>query len=326
MAQLFPRSRDCLQHLPTNRRNHRARTHLIVGLGLLVGLSACTPDFDSVWLVKDLRVLAVQSEPPEVFVDRDASSYPPVQLTALVADPRADKTTVRWQAWACTSDERRCNDDAALRVQFASGESPIGPISVPFTVTRELLDRAIAVDPYKPPEGFPLELPGKYPLGGVAVTIELRFDDDPYQVIATKRVVYGVEDPPGRTPNRNPEVTVAFDGAQVERLAPGESITVVPQPGSNSKEAYEARTITTTGLGVASLSEYLSYSFFTSAGVVSHERTGGKPSPFIDNKKVEDTTIQFQTPSAVGAGTLWVVVRDDRGGVNWQTIPFEVRP
>ena len=74
---------------------------------LLSAALACTPDFAAQSDVSDLRVLAVQAEPPEA--QYDAASVDPVHLRILAVDPprKNNFALMKWDICAPT-DSRRC--------------------------------------------------------------------------------------------------------------------------------------------------------------------------------------------------------------------------
>lgn len=96
-----------------------------VVLGIVAsGLSACS-SFPDVSTVTDLRVLAVQADPPEVFVKVtglpdpsnpsggqldpaalgiDQASIPSIRLSPLIVDPRAGLGAITWDVTACPND------------------------------------------------------------------------------------------------------------------------------------------------------------------------------------------------------------------------------
>jgi hypothetical protein len=71
---------------------------------------------------------------------------------------------------------------------------------------------------------------------------------------------------------------------------------------------------------VASRRESLRVSWFTSAGRFAEERTGRSEGEadvsFSDNT--------WQAPAA-GVARIWVVLRDDRGGVGWRSYTLRAR-
>jgi hypothetical protein len=60
--------------------------------------------------------------------------------------------------------------------------------------------------------------------------------------------------------------------------------------------------------------------WYATQGRYDDERTGAEPDPTIVG-----TRNGFRAPAAKGSGTLWMVLRDSRGGVAFRTQPFVVR-
>jgi len=329
---------------------------VLLALATLVG--ACTPDFEDVWLVKDLRILAIQADPPEVLVPAGnvAAAPPPVQVTALVVDPRlAAGASLRWELWACTPEEVTC-DDASTRTLVRSATSPLDQIQASFSATPALIQAATREDIYR---GF----------GGVPVKVHLKVwgKGETQPVEGIKRLVYGASDsalllgssplleppPPGaltgacrsqgsacdaglacagsrcvKVPNQNPSITeIDVDGDPIlptglEVRATDTDIELLPV---SPKEDVEPYWVFTFSGGTRKLDEYLYYSFFVTSGKkLSPANTGGKPSVFATIKRVEDLTSEW-TPDAPGTFSLWVVIRDDRGGTSWVQETLKVR-
>ncbi len=66
-----------------------------------------------------------------------------------------------------------------------------------------------------------------------------------------------------------------------------------------------------------------------SRGQLSQGKSGGTPSPFVEIKRVTDLSSKWTAelpPEATHPQevTFWIVVRDDRGGVNWRTFTAQV--
>jgi hypothetical protein len=290
---------------------------LMRGLSLLAAVTtvaACTPDFDEVWLVKDLRILALRAEPPEVLEPLGVTSFPPVKLSALCADPLAPEGALfDWELWVCSAEESRC-DLAGTRTLVKAARSKLDAIEVDFRLESNIYLASILADPLK---GF----------GGVPVMVELRVQRETFSARAVKRIVYGAPIPPQKTPNQNPSLArITADGAPITAELPasagGEKIKLLPEPAAGAKEKYWV--LTYTG-GERELDEYLSYAFFTTDGGLSDATTGGKPSPFVEKKKVEDPSSDWSPPAEPGTIDLYLVVRDDRGGVGWTTLRAVVK-
>jgi hypothetical protein len=320
-----------------------------MGLIAVLGLSvtSCTPDFEKVWDVRDLRVLALQADPIEVLVPEEqllllAGNAPSIRLQALAVDPRSPTAEYEWEAWACSGEEDHCDEAAVRRRVYPDGDagagrawarSPLDQIAFDFVIDQgidivahpeqSLLLAAQQADPFK---GF----------GGVPVAIEIWIRDvnGGPDVRAIKRVSYGLIDsdgagpptgvPAGKQPNANPTLSVTVNGKPVPDpwLVLAEAQEVIgPQPAEEARQSYVVGTFDG---GTEQLEEYLSYSFFATSGELSHSRTGGKPSPFVEDKKIADPTANWTAPAEPGPGTLWLVIRDDRGGVSWQRHDYQV--
>ena len=160
----------------------RALSHALLALAIVAG---CTPDFEEEWQVIDLRILAIQADPPEVLVPVSSTTLPTVQVRALVVDPRlAAGEALRWELWACTPEDTTC-DEASSRVLVRRDTTPLGQIQASFDITSGLLQAATREDGFK---GF----------GGVPVKVHLKVwgkgEAEPVEGI--KRLVYAAQDSP----------------------------------------------------------------------------------------------------------------------------------
>ncbi|HMJ09989.1 MAG TPA: hypothetical protein VK524_01220 [Polyangiaceae bacterium] len=72
---------------------------------------------------------------------------------------------------------------------------------------------------------------------------------------------------------------------------------------------------------VVSRRESLRVSWFSSSGQLAEERTGRSES----EADVNFSENAWRAPRTSGGARIWVIVRDDRGGVGWQSHTFEVR-
>lgn len=276
-------------------------------VGTLLGIQACTPDFDEVWQVKDLRILALRADPPEVLeATIDATgrlalpeTIPPVTVTALVVDPTVSETApVEWELWLCSAEDVRCDEAEVQQLYVPRHSSPMDRITTDVTVPRELLPALLQADPLK---GF----------GGLPVMVELRVWRGPFAARGVKRLVYGAPLPPEKEPNKNPSITdVTVEESQQEESA----WNLLPQSDPADKERYWVATFVG---GKDQYDEYLTYAFYTTAGRLSYGTTGGKPSPFVENKKIEEVSSDWIPADPAEPTDLWIVLRDDRGGVDW---------
>lgn len=287
---------------------------------VIFGFGACNPDFDEIWQVKDLRILAIQAEPPEVLVDPEMiTAVPPVSLKPLVVDPLAAPDALfNWQIWACTPEEINC-DLAQYQELISEGPTTWKEIETQFIPSIKLFQEASKADPL---QGF----------NGLPIMIELKVSREEYSERAIKRVVYGLPTPAGKEPNHNPRISkVTLNDQEMKQLVQvklGEKVKLLPESPADDKEQY---LVTTFDGGTRDLTEYLSYNFYVTHGKISNEFTGGKPSPLVDRKTVTDLSSEWtaQLPSDTTLPqtvTFWIVVNDDRGGVGWTSWSIIVTP
>ena len=109
---------------PMNLTN-TAKT-VITGALCMLGWGACADPTDKPTEVKDLRVLAVAADPPEVLFDRGTGwTAPQVTFSALVADPRGGMpATFQWRFCPVDSTEA-CTNFPALREQASAAMRPM---------------------------------------------------------------------------------------------------------------------------------------------------------------------------------------------------------
>lgn len=328
---------------PRRRRTTPARLAAALALLGAALLPGCTPDFEEAWQVTDLRILAIQADPAEALGTRATLvALPPVHVTALVVDPRAPDAAVDWELWACSPEQNTC-DDAAARVLVKRARTAPAAIAADFAITPALLATAIQKDTLR---GF----------GGVPVKVHLKVSGPRGSDEGIKRLVYGLADQPLKTapaagtlrgtcrttlpscddglscergsclrlPNRNPAILrLTADDKPLDatrKLVAGQKVKLYPETPAGEAEAYWVYTFEG---GTRQREEYLSYSFFATSGKLSNANTGGRPSVFITRKSALDLSSSW-TPAEAGRATLWLVVRDDRGGVSWVSHTVQV--
>jgi len=315
----------------------RARLSLLAAAAALL---ACTGSVDTADRVHDLRMLGMRAEPPEVVLpvafrpDGSVVSVgprpplPPITLTGLIADPGGGGRAVDYEISICSerdSETARClGDSPGYRVL---GEGQVTPTalgaepSVTFTPTWEDLSGAVVEDPYHGFGGLP-----------VALQLEVRAGDE--AVVGIKRVVFtaslGAPLPP---PNRNPAldgVTYAgaawAEGASVDfngTVHPGFRGSTVtsdnPIEVTPTASLFEDYDRTAFDGSTVHFSEAWRYSFFATAGSFSPASAGGNGPPGTQPGQGDpvDTKWMPDLGEAGGPVTVWIVVRDGRGGETW---------
>jgi hypothetical protein len=281
----------------------------VLAIALLA--AACTPSFDSVSDIRDLRVLAVQAEPPEAQFDQNGVQDVTVRVLAVDPVPRS-LTRIDGRLCAPT-DSRRC--ETGMRVELPSLVGPAGgEFSWVVRLPRALVDFALGNDALRG-------------LGGIRVMLSLEVNDgDPHGVVfASKNVIYS---PAGGTPNHNPLMTglhLTKDTSDAGKWSPGDPplalgvgapIGLRPLLAADAIEEYD-----TTDLrgNRVHLREQLSYSFFVEPGAEVDRDGADEP---LDGVAPPEGLTRITANRRGGAGKLYVVVRDGRGGQSWTTVDW----
>lgn len=319
-----------------------------------LALAGCEADLPPAYLVEDLRVLAVRAVEPEVLFDAPADAT--LTFEALVVDPRGGEVSYAWRFCpveseiACADfDELVAAAPEAYRDVLAqthaitsTGDAPTFVVDVPSALVAHHLETSLL--------GFGA---GSWP----SVVLEARVAGE--AVTAEKRAVLNIRDLAAyapqfaaelgvrictdaesedctrvtpRTPNRNPELAgfdVIRDGnteplSTPLTLSAGAELRILPRFTEASVESYEVlRTdVNTRAIFVEAANEELSVQWFCSAGELAKEVTGPKRTKGFDNLY----TAPDAPPATNGRASLWLVVRDGRGGTAWTQLDVEITP
>lgn len=303
-------------------------------------LLACTGPADTADRVHDLRMLALKADPPEVTLPvaflpdggivslGPRPSLPPITLTGLIADPAGAGRAVDYEISICSQrdpETARCEEDAPGYRVLAEGQvtpTALGAEpSVTFTPTWEDLSGAVVADPY---HGF----------GGLPVVLQLEVSAGGEAVVGVKRVVFTASlTGPLPPPNRNPAidgvtyaeaawaegVSVDFNG-EVHPGLRGSTVTadnpIVVQPTASLFEDYDR---TAFDGSTVHFSEAWRYSFFATAGSFSPSSAGAGNGPPGTGGGSDPVTTHWVPDLGETGGpvTVWIVVRDGRGGETW---------
>jgi hypothetical protein len=297
-------------------------------LGLLLPAAACTPNFQSQDQVVDLRILAVRADPPEALFDLDAGTVEPVQLTILAVDGARRDAGATLNATICAATDSGVCDQGQLfsepTLSRDAGDLFATTLSVP-------PDAVVGAADASALGGF----------NGVRVQYSFTVDDgDPHgPQSGAKIVIYSptsVQSLEGH-PNHNPILVgvgvVLLDGGSPlpgggsllmdgqPLVAPAEvaiGLTpILPDGGPNGIETY----VTTDLRGnLIRLPEFPAYSFYTTGNAEFDNNTANQP---VDGGVAPPQGLtRFTAHADAGAGTMWIVVRDGRGGSSWLTIPW----
>ncbi|HZH13172.1 MAG TPA: hypothetical protein VE057_02300 [Archangium sp.] len=293
--------------------------HLSALLGLLL-CAACVGPEDTPSNVKDLRVLAMRMDPPELLAD-ECSTDPavladtlvrPVRLTALIPDPAGDGRDLDYTLWACASqDDDTCRED---RVELARGVTKGGELVIdlfPGPGTSRLGDGTFLVQRI-------LEKDLYNGLGGVRMPLVLWVRGGGEQVYAQKLMVYGCRFFPEMKANEQPQLPdLLLQGepwvAGVPRELSGPGPFEVNVPELTGRE--EAYVVPSFELKPVNLQEAWEVAWHTTLGRFSPDQTGGADfGGGVERHRVEWTPPRDAQAQEV---RFWVVARDGRGGMSW---------
>lgn len=273
---------------------------------LLLLLAACTPDFAAPSDVADLRVLAVQAEPPEARFDPDSGVAGPVAVRVLAVDPSRDAGPDSLQLQICgPTDSRRCDEGPVIDA---------GTVPLDFMLPSIRATGLVANDKLG---GF----------DGIRVQLSFSVDDGSPggPVHGDKVVIYSPVTAPCPA-NRNPAMTgvrLTVAGADAGVLAPGTTLARETEYGLRPELSQDAQeeycTVDLRG-NLIQLREQAHYAFFTGPGGEFDRDTADEP---LDGGAPPDGLSRF-IPHA-DAGIVWIVVRDGRGGESWLTLPWTAK-
>jgi len=271
---------------------------------------ACTPDLERQSQLLRVRVLAIRADPAEVAFDPTRSIPPaPVRLTSLTyapdGGPEVSYALCRPGANVYAQD---------VQCPGADGLALDGGV---VDVTDPTVANYLATD-----GGLSLTDPAFQPqlARGILLNVGYLATDGTPGDRGIERGVYQLTVRATQVPNQNPRLVEIFVGSnparplQGERLPLKTKVTFTPLLAPGSVETYvDANGQTQT--------EMLVYSWFaTGQGKVEDFRS---QEPFQGVGKRESDYTTANAPEVV---TLYVVVRDGRGGTDWIIRSFSVGP
>jgi hypothetical protein len=297
-------------------------------LGLLL-CAACVGPEDNASKVKDLRVLGIRMDPPELHADTCSTDpavladtlVSPVRLTALIPDPAGGGRDLDYTLWACASlDDETCREN---RVELARGVTKAGELVInlfPGPGVARLPDGTFLVQKV-------LEKDTYRGLGGLRMPLVLWVRGGGEQVYAQKIMVYGCRFFPEMKANVQPEVPgLLLEGEPWEAEVPRElhgpgPFKLEPEDFSSLEEAY---VVPSFELKPVNLQEAWELSWHSTLGSLSPRETGGSD---LGGGK-ERHRVEWTPPRDAQAQEVlfWVTARDGRGGMSWVTRTVKYTP
>ncbi len=309
---------------------------LIISLTLMGVMSACTIRDDSTRAnqLESLRILGVASEPADLMLGETAI------LSALVYEPTSEAVRYEWSwclsrggaddAYACNIEE--ADLQAAWQQVGMGAPLPAYDLGSETTASFELSigrEQAFALCELVTREEESREIALFTCLSGLGLHVQLRVSTDLAEVIALKSIPI-LESTDER--NRNPALgsTITVFGNTGDVLEPGESLRA---EGAYGLEVEVARTESETftpkpeeGLPPPEAKqESLFMSWFVTTGNTHQE--GAQKTAYHEGGDFEVLLFNYwKLPFDLEGNTaeLFVVLRDERGGVSWRQHSFQV--
>lgn len=288
----------------------------------LLGCDNSSPDLPESWQLDRLRILGVAAEPAE---PRPGDT---VSLSSLVVSPTGPVAmTVYFACLTESADDYGCTvDPTALSGLTDTDPSELTPEELQALFLELQAAGLVGVDPYLPPiwtvPSDALDgLTEAEKLEGVEAYISLTAIPDGADVqeddleLAYKRVPVSLAE----TPNHNPAISsLTVDGVPV---APGARVEVDRGQGYAvgvlfAEDAVESYVYVTPEGGREERTEEPYLLWYTEEGGFDATAT-----------LYPDVAVQYVAPEApdVEDNTLWVVVRDRRGGMSWAGLTLHYR-
>ena len=320
MGTLFP-------HLTTDLPSRGPRVGPIAArvlVGLLAVSVGCAPDQDVPSNVRDLRVLAIRLDPPELQASACTSGLlelgqvlqQPVQYSALIVDPAGEGRAIEAELIACASStDRTCKTEEERYVIESIPEVAAvaagGPVVLPalgMTGAPDLLvAKVVENDPYRG-------------LGGIRVPLVLHVRAGDEEVYAQKLMVYSCKYFSDQIQNVNPQLPgvlvrgAAWGPADVAVFQGAGPFEMEPEPFEDRQEAY---VVPSFELSRVDLVESWKIAWHADYGRFQPEETGGTDLAGMSSRH----RVEWLPPEdAVERDVrFWMVVRDGRGGTSWIT-------
>jgi hypothetical protein len=325
----------------------------VVAVGSALAAGGCQPDFGTpASLVTSLRILAVSETPAE------AAPGAMVGYAALLVDGSGERPDLAAKIdWAFCNQPKPLSELADVTSAcFTYGQPYLTEVGTAASLSSALPQGACALfGPDVPPAmmGMPAGRPADPdPTGGYyqPMRLILQTEDPPGTPVTVlgageSRIICGLPGVGSDTlamfkmaykPNQNPELagvtaggtTLAPDDGQSPGLpvSAGTKITLTaswpscPAPAMHGCGAEDYAYYDPQMQLVTMRREALTVSWFTTAGSFDADRTG-----VADDDMAASADNGWTAPNASTPGVLlWVVLRDDRGGVTWKRYRIDV--
>lgn len=317
-----------------------------IALSLVLLATGCVTGQDDPTTIKDLRVLGMRFEPPEVLMigcnvqlllgaaagasDGGTIMLPPqfqallaqyagrqLDFTALIADPTGAGRSLDYRLLACANrGDRDCNNEGDF-VELKKGTTTGGELSLQVAPGIQFLDDGLATP-------LLLEVINQDTfkgLGGirVPVVLELSASDTGEKIYAQKLMVYTCQFFPTMKQNVTPVLPgLTFNGEpwpenEVREVAGKSDVPLAPVDFSALEENYVVPSLE---LKPVNLTESWKITWMTTSGTMSPYNTGGTDLVGTTGRH-NDKWKPEQNATEAKDVDFFFVVRDGRGGNSW---------
>jgi hypothetical protein len=283
-------------------------------------IGGCVSADDDPSHVKDLRVLGISVEPPELMADDCASPIAAranyrseVTLTALIADPLGAGRQLGYEVLACADLADRICSDRVYRTVLSTGVTPAGerPISIrPGAV--ELSGGALLVQSVADVDNF-------HGFGGIRMPVVVHLSRGNEKIYAQKLIVFSCRMFPEMVANRTPVIPgLLVNGSpwaadETKPLQGPGPFHLSPMDFTALQEDY---VVPSFDLRPVHLRESWRLSWHTDVGTISPTETGGVDFAGQESRQL----VEWRPGASPGQDVnFWVVARDGRGGESWLT-------
>lgn len=284
---------------------------------LLILAVACEPDLGQrESLITRMRVLAVRGDPPE------AKKDVVVRYSMLLATPEGAITTNA--AWSYCRAPKFLTENGAVTARCTQEDGPLQPLGVGPSVEAAIPSDVCAIFG---PEIASDDLRPRDPdvTGGYYQPVRVALPGTDV-AFGLQRVYCGLGNAGNRDvadytarykPNENPVLgRFTIDGIETDAVSAGARVRLRQEwPVTESFLVYDLA-----AQRMVERRESMRLSWFTTAGVLDRDRTGRS-----EEELETFTENDFTAPTATGPVSLFVVLRDARGGVAFAAHTVMVR-
>lgn len=296
---------------------------------LVAVIVGCTGPTDDPGNVRDLRVLGVRVEPPELMAPTCVLDAPTtlatfaqaVRYSALIADGQGTGRSITYELRACARDNDWTCNNAGETVSLASGATTDGELNLTINPAGALVESGDGGTEQVLLLQRVAEFDSFGGLGGIRIPLVLRLKAGDEEIFAQKLMVYSCKLFPNQTQNVNPSIPSvllndeAWDEGVARTLGPSSTYQVSIGDYAALQENYVVPSL---ALRPVNLTESWKFNWFADFGSMSPNETGGTDLGGQESRnrsrwRVPEESLRKQQRDV----RFWFVVRDGRGGQSW---------